>query len=151
MRISPLKFRTFGAGWDISQRVHVSRFEDVEITPPPATPSSPQRSKRNLLISFIQMTILIWFFYLLQKINSLLVDYLSCFWPKGKHLRIFFEFINLKVKSKIANIFLNNNGICLTNTSLESTIKGRVPKKKKKGKFPLLGPDPPPLKVEKIK
>ena len=77
MRISPLKFRTFGAGWDISQRVHVSRFEDVEITPPPATPSPPQRSKRNLLISFIQMTILIQFYLFIKKINSLKVDSLS--------------------------------------------------------------------------
>ena len=52
-RISPMKFRKVGAGWDISQRVGIPRFEDVEITPPPATPSPPRRSKRTRKKRFI--------------------------------------------------------------------------------------------------
>ena len=57
-----MKIRKVGAGWDISRFRDIPRLEDVEITPPPVTPSPPQRSKiirgKNSFNSFIQMIIL---------------------------------------------------------------------------------------------
>ena len=44
-KISPMKLRKVGFGWNISKRAPI-RLEDVEVTPPPATPSPPRRSKR---------------------------------------------------------------------------------------------------------
>ena len=40
-----MKLRKVGFGWNISKRAPI-RLEDVEVTPPPATPSPPRRSKR---------------------------------------------------------------------------------------------------------
>ena len=44
-KIPPMKLRKVGFGWNISKRAPI-RLEDVEVTPPPATPSPPRRSKR---------------------------------------------------------------------------------------------------------
>ena len=51
-KIPPIKLRKVGVGWNISKRAPI-RIEDVEVTPPPATPSPPRRSKRLRKKQFI--------------------------------------------------------------------------------------------------
>ena len=46
-----MKLRKVGFGWNISKRAPI---EDVEVTPPPATPSPPRRSKRLRKKQFIE-------------------------------------------------------------------------------------------------
>ena len=52
-KIPPMKLRKVGFGWNISKRAP-NRLEDVEVTPPPATPSPPRRSKRLRKKQFIE-------------------------------------------------------------------------------------------------
>ena len=48
-----MKLRKVGVGWNISKIAPI-RLEDVEVTPPPATPSPPRRSKRLRKKQFIE-------------------------------------------------------------------------------------------------
>ena len=52
-KIPPMKLRKVRVGWNISKRAPIS-LEDVEVTPPPATPSPPRRSKRLRKKQFIE-------------------------------------------------------------------------------------------------